>query len=239
MSQYARRRILPLLLLVLCTTIIAADGPASQPIRIVLMGDSTVCDYPPASVTRGWGQFIAEGFSSPVLVHNFAVGGRSTKTFISEGRLKKALEEPADFALIQFGHNDSHAKDHPEATDAATDYRQNLKTCIGACLAAKVQPILVTPMHRRTFKEGKLTTELLPYANAMKAGARAKQISVIDLYTLSGGLFEKLGNDASVDLNCTPTDHTHFSEKGARALAQLILKELRTLDPRLQTAIRE
>ena len=181
--QHVARRIGPQLLLVLCVAMAVADGTAARPIRIVLMGDSTVCDYPPDSVTRGWGQFIAEGFSSPVLVHNFAVGGRSTKTFISEGRLKKALGEPADFALIQFGHNDSHAKDHPEATDAATDYRQNLKTCIDACLAAKVQPILVTPMHRRVFKGGKLTTELLPYADAMKAVAEEKQISVVDLYT--------------------------------------------------------
>ena len=231
----------------LLTTIIAvrpaavrAEQPAadSRPLRIVILGDSTVCDYPADSTIRGCGQLLGEGFKKPVTIRNLAVSGRSTKTFIKEGRLKKALDEPADFALIQFGHNDSHGKDRPESTDAETDYKEFLRTYVDAFLKAGTQPILVTAMHRRTFKQGKLTEELRPYAEAMQAVAAEKKVPVVDLYALSGGLFEKLGDEGSADLTCSPKDRTHFSEKGARAMAGLVLGELKNADPRLRDAIK-
>ncbi|MGD0093481.1 MAG: rhamnogalacturonan acetylesterase [Planctomycetota bacterium] len=215
-----------------------AEQPAAenQPLRIVILGDSTVCDYPADSPIRGWGQLLAEGFKKPVAIRNLAVSGRSTKTFIKEGRLKKALEEPADFALIQFGHNDSHGKDRPESTDAATDFKEFLKTYVDSFQKVGAQPILVTPMHRRTFNKGKLTEELRPYAEAIKGVAEEKKVPVVDLYTLSGALFEKLGDEGSADLSCSPKDRTHFSEKGARAVAGLVLAELAKIEPRLQDA---
>src|SRR5262249_35809366 len=106
------------------------DGTESGgvPVRIVIIGDSTVCDYPKTQPTRGWGQFIEERFKEgTVKVMNLAASGRSTKTFIQEGRWEKALLEKPDYVLIQFGHNDSHAPDHAEATDAGTDYKDYLR----------------------------------------------------------------------------------------------------------------
>jgi lysophospholipase L1-like esterase len=214
---------------------IAAEPP---PIRIVVLGDSTVCDYPTDSPIRGWGQLLGEGFKKPVAIRNLAVSGCSTKTFIKEGRLKKALEEPADFALIQFGHNDSHGKERPESTDAATDYKEYLREYVDSFQKAGTQPILVTPMHRRTFSGGKLTEELRQYAEAMKAVAEEKKVPVVDLYALSGELFLKLGDDGSADLSCGPKDWTHFSEKGARAMAGLVLGELGRISPQLQDAMK-
>jgi len=236
-------RNVPLLLtaiLAAMTALASASEPAteSRPLRIVVLGDSTVCDYPANSPIRGWGQMLGEGFKKPVAIRNLAASGRSTKTFIAEGRLKKALEEPADYALIQFGHNDSHGKDRPESTDAATDYKEFLRTYVDSFQKAGTQPILVTPMHRRMFKDAKVTEELRPYAEAMKAVAEEKKVPVIDLYTLSGALFEKLGDEGSADLSCSAKDRTHFSEQGARAMAALILPELAKLDPRLREAIK-
>lgn len=232
-------RVWPMLLAILVavlTSPASAEQPAAdnRPLRIVILGDSTVCDYPADSPIRGWGQLLGEGFKKAVAIRNVAVSGRSTKTFITEGRLKKALEVPADFALIQFGHNDSHGKDRPESTDAATDYKEFLRTYIDSFQKAGTQPILVTPMHRRTFTKGKLTEELRPYAEAMKAVAEEKKVPVVDLYTLSGELFEKLGDEGSADLSCSPKDRTHFSEKGARAMARLVLGELAKIEPRLR-----
>lgn len=222
------------------TVLVAAEQAAAdnKPLRIVILGDSTVCDYAADSPIRGWGQLLGEGFKKPVAIRNLAVSGRSTKTFIKEGRLKKALEEPADFALIQFGHNDSHGKDRPESTDAATDYKEFLRTYVDSFQKAGTQPILVTPMHRRTFNKGKLTEELRPYAEAMKAVAEEKKVPVVDLYTLSGELFVKLGDEGSADLSCSPKDRTHFSEKGARAMAGLVLGELAKVEPRLRDAMK-
>jgi lysophospholipase L1-like esterase len=218
-------------------TLRAEPDDKKETLRIVLLGDSTVCTYDAKSPVRGWGQYLEEGFQGSVVVRNLAVSGRSTKTFLQEGRLQKALAEKADVALIQFGHNDSHARGRPESTDAATDFQEYLRTYIDAFRKAATVPILVTPMHRRTFKDGKLTEELKPYADAMKAVAEEKQVAVVDLYTRSGELFARLGDAGSADLSCSPTDRTHFSEKGARAMARLVLQELKQVHGRLGQAI--
>jgi lysophospholipase L1-like esterase len=109
--------------------ILRAADAVPAPLRIVIIGDSTVCDYPETSPSRGWGQFIQERFKDgDVKVINLAAAGRSTKTFIKEGRWQKALDSKPDYVLIQFGHNDSHGPEKPESTDAATDYKDYFTT---------------------------------------------------------------------------------------------------------------
>ena len=212
---------------------IAKSAEAAK-LTIVIIGDSTVCNYPPESPSRGWGQFIAEHFKDGVHVANHAASGRSTKTFIAEGRWKRALAEKPDFVLIQFGHNDSHGAGKPEATDAATDYRDFLRRYVDESRAAKAVPIFITPMHRRNFDaDGKLKDILQPYADAMKAVAAEKKVPLIDLHASSGALFSKLGKDHCPELANAPTDFTHFNEKGARAMSALVMKELPATDPRL------
>jgi lysophospholipase L1-like esterase len=204
-----------------------------KPLRLVIIGDSTVCEYPEARPDRGWGQFIQERFENTKVI-NLAAGGRSTKTFIEEGRWKKALGERPDYVLIQFGHNDSHGPDKPESTDAATAYKDYLRRYIDDSKAIGAIPILVTPMVRRTFDTaGKLIDGLAPYADAMKDVASEKKVAVIDLHASSKALVEKLGPDASAGMANKKGDATHFNEKGARAMADLILKDLPTAEPKL------
>lgn len=222
------------MLTLLCCGQIFGRADAPQEVRIAVIGDSTVCEYPATSNIRGWGHFLAPAFQAHVRVINLAKSGRSTKTFIKEGLWTKTLAEHPDFVLIQFGHNDSHAKERPESTDAATDYRDFLRRYVEEARAGGATPVLVTPMHRRNFdRDGKVTQELLPYADAMKAVAREKRVALVDLHTASGVLFEKFGDAGSTDLSCSATDRTHFSEKGAKAMAALVLKELPAVEPRL------
>ena len=212
------------------------QGEQVAPLRLVIIGDSTVCNYPDNNPCRGWGQFI-EGYfqKGSVTVSNFAKSGRSTKTFLKEGLWQRVLDEKPDIVLIQFGHNDSHGHGRPEATDAATDFQDNLRRYIDEARAINATPILVTPMYRRTFdKAGKLTDILGPYAEAMKAVAVEKKVPVIDLHASSGKLFEPLGDAGCVVFASTPTDRTHFNEKGARAMAELVMKELPQVEPRLK-----
>ncbi len=144
--------------------------------RLVIVGDSTVCNYPGGDACRGWGQFIQDYFSETLHVSNHAKSGRSTKTFIKEGLWAKVLKEKPDFILIQFGHNDSHGAGKPESTQAATDYRDYLRRYIDAARAAGAKPILVTPVQRRTFgRDGQLADSLRPYADAIKAVATEKK----------------------------------------------------------------
>jgi lysophospholipase L1-like esterase len=211
-----------------------ADASAA-PLRIVVIGDSTVCNYPATRPDRGWGQFIEERFTDgAVTVINLAAGGRSTKTFIGEGRWAKALSEKPDYVLIQFGHNDSHAPEKPESTDASTDYKTFLRRYIDESRAIGSTPILVTPMVRRTFDAaGKIKGNLAPYAAAMKDVAGEKKVAVIDLHASSRSLAERLGPAASAEMASKPGDVTHFNEKGARAMADRVLRELPAAEPKL------
>jgi pectate lyase len=206
----------------------------SAPRVCVVVGDSTVCDYPEESPCRGWGQYLPEAFGDALRVVNLARSGRSTKTFLAEGLWARTLREKPDFVLIQFGHNDSHAPGRPESTDAAGEYRGYLRRFIDEAREAGATPILVTPMHRRTFTEGgRLDDILRPYAEAMKAVAAEKGVAVVDLHTASGELFRELGPDGCPSLASSPDDRTHFNEKGARAMAALVLKRLAEAEPRL------
>ena len=228
-----------LIFFLLCIAQIAEGADAPREIRLAVIGDSTVCEYPATSNIRGWGHFLASAFQSHVRVINLAKSGRSTKTFIKEGLWTKTLAEKPDFVLIQFEHNDSHARERPESTDAATDYRDFLRRYVDEARTAGSTPVLVTPMHRRNFdKDGKVTQELLPYADTMKAVAKEKKVALVDLHGASGELFQKLGDAGSADLSCSATDHTHFSENGAKAMAELVLKGLTNVEPRLSALLK-
>ena len=98
------RAILGLLSLFLVTT------AAQSEVKILIAGDSTVNNFQEGKY--GWGTYIGAHFSDKTEVANFAIGGRSTKTFIKEGRWDDLLSKtsPGDYIFVQFGHNDSHKK---------------------------------------------------------------------------------------------------------------------------------
>ena len=227
-----------LLLLAVGTVMTRAAFADPKPIVIAIAGDSTVADYKADDPHRGWGQLFPEFVDTAhVTVKNFAKNGRSTKTFLSEGLWDKTLTAKPDYVYIQFGHNDSHSKSHPEATDADTDYSQYLRQYVETARAQGAKPILVTPMHRGSWDVSgiHLTSELQPYADAMKRVAAEKKVPVIDLYTLSGAAFEKIGRDQLDTIFAIPTkDHTHFNEKGARLLAGIVATETAHVVPALR-----
>jgi lysophospholipase L1-like esterase len=221
---------------------LAETNPAST-VRIALVGDSTVADYlKPGDVHRGWGQLYPEFVdTNRVTVQNFAVNGRSTKTFTNEGRWEKVLAFKPDYVFIQFGHNDSHAKDRPEATDAKTDFTSNLVEYVESARRQGAIPILVTPMHRGKWAGGghHLTQELQPYADAMRAVAKDETVPLIDLYALSEKAFEALMDEQLKAVFALPeTDRTHFNETGARWLAGMIAEETGRVVPALQACLK-
>jgi lysophospholipase L1-like esterase len=231
-----------LALLAFCSFVCAAANAAADatntqnaPLRIVIIGDSTVCEYPSDKPERGWGHFIEQRFKvGAAKVINLAASGRSTKTFIQEGRWKKALDQKPDYVLIQFGHNDSHGPDRPEATDASTQYKEYLRRYVDDARAIGAAPILVTPMVRRIFgSNGKLKGELQRYADAMKQVAEEKKVPVIDLHASSKKLVEQLGPAASAEMANKAGDATHFNEKGARSMADLVMQDLPPAAPKL------
>lgn len=227
-------------------SVMRAEDPSPPRLILTLIGDSTVCDYPADSNKRGWGQMLPELLAPSVTVLNEARGGLSTKTYPAD-LWQKVLSAKPDYVLIQFGHNDSHPKEKPEATDAATDYRENLRRFVREARAAGAEPILVTPVRRRYFKNGAPTSGLVPYADAMKAVAAELKVKLVDLHATSGELLVRLGEEGSTRLTPNQTnpasanrkgDRTHFTPEGARAMAALVAADLRTLDSRLKVAVK-
>jgi lysophospholipase L1-like esterase len=208
--------------------------------RVHLVGDSTVADWPTSDPKRGWGQEIDHYFRKQVRFVNHALPGRSTKTFITEGRWAStlALLAAGDRVLIQFGHNDSHDPANVESTDANGDYKTYLQQYIDDTRAKAAIPVLVTPMYRRNFVDGTLVSyypslgenDLAPYAAAMKQVAVANDVPCIDLFATSGTYMQMLGDEACKAL-LAPNDPTHWNELGAFAMASLVSQGLSEVLP--------
>lgn len=218
----------------------AAAG-SDEKVRIALIGDSTVASYarPPADRPdlTGWGQVFGELFDERVEVLNFAQSGRSSKSFLREGRWQPVLDAKPDYVLIQFGHNDQPGKGD-RATNPEGDFQDNLKRYISEARQAGAMPILVTPVARRVFAGGKPVTTLTPYANAMHQVGRDTGTPVIDLHRASFELLSKLGDEASRGFSPSDTDRTHFSRKGALAMAKLVADQLPQAAPQLKPRLR-
>jgi pectin methylesterase-like acyl-CoA thioesterase/lysophospholipase L1-like esterase len=212
------------------------------PIRIYLAGDSTVEDVSPEQGNKkGWGEQITPYFTTDVQIINKAMGGRSTKSFINEGRLQEILDDIKrnEFLFIQFGHNDQKIEDDLRGTDPYTTYQECLTRYIDGAIEKGAIPILVTPVNRRKFDEqGKLVNSLEEYPEAMRQLAEKKKIKLIDLWDKSRILYENLGVEETKKLFAwyelentdTPRDDTHFSAYGATIIAELVIKGIEELD---------
>jgi len=203
---------------------------------ILLIGDSTVEERRETHPSQGWGAFLGKYLNPPWKVVNCAKSGASTKTFLETPQWARAQTVSADYLFIQFGHNDSHGAGRPESTNANTDYRDYLKGYIEFARSRGIKPVLIAPMHRRTFyPDGRLKDILKPYAEAVKAVAAEMNVPVIDLHEPSGKTLAELGDAGSEDL-FAPNDRTHFSRKGADWLAAEVARQAAEIDPVLKEA---
>ena len=213
---------------------------AAQHCTIRLAGDSTMQIVDPAkNPDFGWGQVLPDYLAEGAQVTNYAKGGRSTKTFLSEGRWDKLLSDsqPGDWVLIQFGHNDaSYAK--PERYTAPVDFEANLRRFVRAARAKQTQPVLITPVVRRHFdSEGKLRDMHGIYPSLVTKVATEMQVPLIDLFAISSAaILEKgVAESASWFAHVAPGEHsccekgrednTHFSFEGAHKIASLVVSE--------------
>ncbi|NKB65650.1 MAG: pectin esterase [Candidatus Latescibacteria bacterium] len=190
-------------------------------VKIALIGDSTVTDG------AGWGKVFAGRFADNVQVLNFAVGGRSSKSWYDEGRLPAALNAKPTYALIQFGHNDQPGKGPERETDPATSYRDYLRLYVGKLREIGTQPILVSPVTRRTFDaNGRINSTLAPWAEAAQAVAQESNVPFINLHKISVDYHNAIGRDASMAFNPKEGDRTHFNRQGATVIADLLIEGL-------------
>lgn len=225
-------------------SIYQSEKPIKTPRTVYMIGDSTMANkdgekYP----ETGWGQAFAGLFNESVKVENRALDGRSSRSFIEEGRWTPIYNElrRGDYVIIQFGHNDEKV-DTPRGT-TIYDYKQNLKRYIDETREKGATPILLTPVTRRTFSEkGKIIDSHGAYSKAAREVAEEEKVCFIDAHRISERIISGLGEKASKELYLWiepgqyayypdgKKDNTHFTEKGARTIAEAIATEIRQLD---------
>lgn len=174
----------------------AMDRPPAVPIKaskIILVGDSTT------QVLSGWGgSFCAYHVTSFAACVNLARGGRSTHSYRAEGSWDLALAEMKTpgfvktWVLIQFGHNDQPGKPG-RSTDLATEFPANLRRYVREARAAGAEPVLLTPLTRRQFRQGRLDRDLDPWAESIRGVAAELQVPLVDLNRRSADAVEALG----------------------------------------------
>ena len=213
--------------------------PVQSP-TLYLAGDSTVTDQP-AAPNASWGQFITRYFDNRIAVANHAESGETLKSFVTEQRLDKLLEDlrSGDWVMIQFGHNDQKTQWPQTFVDAANTYRSWLRTYVAEIRRRGATPLLVTSPERRNFDaQGHIVPSLGDYPEAVRAVAREERVALIDLNPMSVRFYEALGPELSPRAFADDgRDKTHHNEYGARMMARMVIEGLRTADPGLTAGL--
>ncbi|AXE84990.1 rhamnogalacturonan acetylesterase [Streptomyces sp. Go-475] len=209
---------------------------------LYIAGDSTAAQkYSDAAPETGWGMALPFFLRRDLAVANHAVNGRSSKSFIDEGRLDAVLSaiRPGDFLLIQFGHNDAKKEDPARYTEPWTTYQDHLRRYVDGARARGARPVLATSVERRRFDSaGKALPTHGEYPAAMRALAAEEGVALLDIQALSIARWQELGVEETkkyFNWTATEQDNTHFNPPGAIEVARLVAKELlrtRVLGPR-------
>jgi len=201
------------------------------PVTIVLVGDSTTAPE------GGWGPGFCAVLTKNVTCIDDALNGRSSKSFRDEGAWKKALAQHGDYYLIQFGHNDQKP-DAARHTDPETTFAAQLRQYIAETRAIGAVPVIVTPLSRRTFVDGKVKQDLNDYAAAARRVAAEEGLTCVDLNAMSTRLldtmtqaqadeFDAVGHaDAKVENKATTLDRTHLNAKGKAVFGRMVADAL-------------
>jgi lysophospholipase L1-like esterase len=225
---------------VLLSLSVFSFGPTTK-ITIWLIGDSTMSiKETKAYPETGWGMPFVFFWDSTVAVDNRAMNGRSTRTFIEEGRWDPVVNamQPGDYVFVQFGHNDEVPTKKSYVPEK--DFKANLVKYITDTRNKKANPVLITPVARRKFDStGHIQETHAVYAQIVRDVAKENNVPLIDLSEKSKALYQQMGPESSKHLfnYLVPGEHpnypegkqddTHFSEWGARKIAELVLAEIR------------
>lgn len=227
-----------------------------SPLVIFMAGNSTMADKPfkDGNPEKGWGQILPLYFTKNVIIENHAKNGRSTKSFIDEGRWDSLLNrvKPGNYVIIEFGHNDAKQDDPKRFADARTTYRENLIRFIHDVWNRQGIPVLATPIVRRRFtREGEFYDVHGEYPVVVREIAAELQVLLIDLHASSEALLKQYGAERSkmLFLHIEPgeypslpegkKDDTHFSPYGAFRICDLALREIKEKIPALLPYIKE
>ena len=230
----------------------------TRPVRIILVGDSTVAEG------SGWGPaFCAHHVRAHVGCINLGKGGASSGSYRAEGYWIKAQAEMVRdrgarvFVLVQFGHNDQPGKPG-RSTDLQAEFGPNMARYADEARTAGVQPLLVTPLSRRQFKNGRVIEDLASWAAVMRKIAAQSHVPLLDLNADSTAALNDMGAVASLRFAQAPAptrvalaattgttieapktgpkpvfDYTHLGPEGSEYFAAMVAREIEHADTAL------
>lgn len=209
--------------------------------NIFMMGDSTMkqnnyYSYP----QTGWGQGLELFVRDGVLIFNRAENGRSTKSFIAEGRFDWILErlQPGDYVICSFGHNDEKINDPNRYTEPFGEYQANLNHFAKEVSKRGAHIVYATSITRHKFENGKCVNSHGDYPQAMLDFCKENNYTCIDLNKITMDLYTSIGEEASKKFHMIfgpnkfanypegKDDHSHLVMEGAVSIAYLFVKEI-------------
>jgi rhamnogalacturonan acetylesterase len=221
---------------------------------LYLVGDSTVRNGKGdgGNGQWGWGEPLVDYFdAAKINVVNRAIGGRSSRTYITEGRWDEllAMLKPGDFVLFQFGHNDGGPLDDtsrargtiPGVGDESKDtynpimkkpetvytYGYYMRKYVTDTLAKGAHPIVCSPIPRKIWKDGKIERNADNYGGWARQVAAAEKVPFVDLNEIIARRYDALGEAKVEPLFGDP--HTHTSLAGAQLNAECVVSGLKGL----------
>lgn len=238
----------------------ALAQPATQPVKptLWLVGDSTVRNG--SRDGRGWGEVISSRFDlDRIAVENRALGGRSSRTFRTEGRWDEVLKaaRPGDFVLIQFGHNDSTAPDDPQRPrgtlrgvgeetreivhpttkhlETVRTYGWYLRQYVREARAKGVTPVVCSYVPRAPRRGETATPELSGYGAWAKQVADEEGVAFADLFGRIAREYQRREAEQPHAVKETlfvegDRDYTHTNAAGAEVNADAVVAEVRGLN---------
>jgi len=259
-----------LICLLMALITLTAFKEGEKKITVFMIGDSTMANK---SITggkpeRGWGHVLGGFFTEDIIVDNHAVNGRSSKSFIDEGRWDKVLSriKPGDYVVIQFGHNDE--KPNPDRhTDPGTTFDANLSRFVNEARERGANPILMNAIVRRNFltpcdqpghivaSDNQVEGDTLydthgAYLDSPRNVAKKLNVPFVDANKITHELVQGLGREESkklfmwVEPNTVPAvpkgsvDNTHLNVYGARVVAGLLVDAMAEAVPALAPYVR-
>lgn len=214
-------------------------------ITIFWAGDSTVkqnsiATYPQTGIGQVFHRYTRLG---QVQIENHAENGRSTRSFLDEGRLEAICDRmgKGDYLFIQFGHNDEKAEDPARYASAEKDYPANLERFVSAARSKGAIPVIITPLTRLDRNAPAAKYRHDAWAESCRSTARKLGVALIDLTRMSEELVDRMGERARTEYymnlpaGAYPAfpggvkDGTHLQPAGALAFAGLIARGLHEL----------
>ncbi len=232
----------------LCVIVLSLSCQSPKKTTLFTIGDSTMAnkDTTNSNEEHGWGQVLASYFDTTrVKIENHAKNGRSSKSFVNEGRWEVITEKlkEGDYVFIQFGHNDEKIEQDKLYTDPKSTYPKYLTKFVSETREKGAYPVLMTAIVRRKFSSNDtLENTHGEYPDAVRKLSKALDVPLIDMEAKSRELVLSKGLEDSKDIYLWlkkgeskrypngRVDNTHLSKYGALSIAKLAVEAIKELN---------